>query len=116
MKPFDIELAKQGHPVVTRAGNKVRIICFDVKGPYPVVGLVDLGEEETAATFTEEGLYIENDVGPDDLFMAPVEKRVWFVDISSPNGFKGYIFNDYDGASDHAEALGTTPREITIVE
>jgi len=29
MKPFDIELAKQGYPVCTRDGRDVKILCFD---------------------------------------------------------------------------------------
>lgn len=28
-KPFDLELAKSGHPVETRDGRKARIVCFD---------------------------------------------------------------------------------------
>lgn len=31
MKPFNLGLAKAGHPVVCRNGQKARIICFDVK-------------------------------------------------------------------------------------
>lgn len=31
MKPFDLELAKAGHPVQTRDGRPVRIICYDRK-------------------------------------------------------------------------------------
>lgn len=29
MKPFDLELAKQGHPLITRDGHLARIVCFD---------------------------------------------------------------------------------------
>lgn len=29
MKPFDIELAKQGKPVCTRDGRPVKILCYD---------------------------------------------------------------------------------------
>jgi hypothetical protein len=39
MKEFDLELAKAGHPVCTRDGKPVRIVCFDAKGDYPIVGL-----------------------------------------------------------------------------
>lgn len=41
MKPFNLELAKQGHPVITRNGKKARIICFDRKGE-PIVALIEV--------------------------------------------------------------------------
>ena len=42
MKEFDIELAKQGHPVCTRDGRKVRVLCYDAltedgMAPNPIV-------------------------------------------------------------------------------
>lgn len=40
MKKFDLELAKQGHPVQTRNGRPVRIICWDRKSEYPIVALI----------------------------------------------------------------------------
>lgn len=56
MKPFDIELAKAGHPVCTRNGRKARIICFDVKNSdYPIIALVEDGESEAAIYFNERG-------------------------------------------------------------
>lgn len=29
MREFNVELAKAGAPIVTRKGNKVRIVCYD---------------------------------------------------------------------------------------
>ena len=45
MKPFDLELAKKGHPVCTRDGRDARIICYDAKtGEYPIIALVYYAE------------------------------------------------------------------------
>lgn len=41
MREFDLEKAKAGAGVCTRSGNKARIICFDAKGMYPIVALIE---------------------------------------------------------------------------
>ena len=41
LKPFDIQKAREGNPVCTRDGRKARIICFDKKGDFPIVALVN---------------------------------------------------------------------------
>lgn len=37
MKPFDLDAARAGASVCTRAGAGARIICFDRDAIYPVV-------------------------------------------------------------------------------
>lgn len=65
--PFDIELAKKitnkkikGH-IITREGQKVRIICFNKDGEqsnYPIVALVQIEPtDEHMYTFSKEGVY-----------------------------------------------------------
>lgn len=44
LKPFDLEAAKAGKPVCTRDGRKARIICWDKKGNYPIVALIQENE------------------------------------------------------------------------
>lgn len=39
----------------TRDGFPVRILATDVKGAYPIAGLVDLGDEEYVRKWTAEG-------------------------------------------------------------
>lgn len=41
MKPFNLEEAKAGKPICNRAGEDVRIICFDKRSKYntPIVAL-----------------------------------------------------------------------------
>ena len=40
LKTFSLEAAKAGKPVCTRSGKKVRIVCFDKVGAYPIIALV----------------------------------------------------------------------------
>ena len=70
MEKFNLELAKAGHPVCTRDGKPVRIVCFDAKGDYPIVALVYNTDEEFARTFTNEGLYCIGETSDYDLIMA----------------------------------------------
>ena len=55
LKPFDIEAAKVGKPVCTRDGRKVRIICFDKAGTYPIIALVQEGCMETCHFYSQDG-------------------------------------------------------------
>lgn len=79
MKPFDIELAKAGHPVWTRDGKPVRIICYDRKHTeYPIVALVDNGEFEMNIVYTADGKFHNNPKKSEyDLFMATVKREGW---------------------------------------
>ena len=74
-KPFNLETAKAGKPVITRDGHKVRIICFDKKGGTPIVGLIQEDGFETVATFNESGLCLIN--GAYNLMMLPEKKEGW---------------------------------------
>ncbi len=57
MKPFDIELAKAGHPVCTRAGLPVRILCYDKisNAGYSIVALVYDKGVETVLSYSIDG-------------------------------------------------------------
>ena len=74
MKNFDLEKALAGYPVCTRDGHKARIICFDARGAYPVVALVDCGDDgEGPVSYMANGqvrLGLETEF---DLFMAHVK-------------------------------------------
>lgn len=79
MKPFDIELAKAGHPVCTREGEPVRIICYDRKNTkYPIMALIDKGDSEDFVSYILQGTFYNNGKEhKDDLFMAAVKKEGW---------------------------------------
>lgn len=80
MKPFDLELAKQGKPVCTRDGRAVRILCFDRKSVdgYSILALVDKGDHESFIVCTSRGKFYKcGKDNPYDLFMSPVKKEGW---------------------------------------
>ena len=75
-KPFNLEAAKTGKPVMTRSGLKVRIICTDrINGHYPVTALVMDEDGETVVSYTTLGEYYHDNGEPHsrDLVMAPEE-------------------------------------------
>lgn len=62
--PFDVERAKritngqEEGKIVTRDGKEVRIVCFNVRhNNYPIVGLIDEGNYESAESFSKNGEY-----------------------------------------------------------
>ena len=60
--PFSKETAgKVGNKLCTRVGRAARIICSNAKGPFPVVALVEDGEEELPERYTENGYYFGNE-------------------------------------------------------
>lgn len=81
MKPFDIELAKAGHPVCTRDGKPARIICFDCKGPRDTVMIVALIMEshgENAFRYKGNGRFSADNVNhKNDLMMFQKKREGW---------------------------------------
>lgn len=78
LKEFDLEAAKSGKPVCTRDGRKARLICFDKKGAYPIVALVnDYNEEEYIKNYDEFGKKFIGGETSDDLMMLPEKKEGW---------------------------------------
>lgn len=85
MKPFNLESAKRGEPVMQRCGREARILAFDskvwclgIKYPLVVEFLNGSGEFEINS-LTEDGEItpaIPSDV---DLFMAPRKEKRWIV-------------------------------------
>lgn len=75
--PFDVQRAKrisngeEEGKIVTRDGKEVRIVCFNVRhNNYPIVGLIDEGNYESAESFSKNGEYSIGDGELDcDLFL-----------------------------------------------
>jgi len=83
MKPFDLEKAKSGHPLITRDGRKAKFIahvpeCDDL---YRVLVYVEGAKQ--VWNFTESGTVIRSSGQPQDLFIA-VEKKTGWVNIYPP--------------------------------
>lgn len=60
-KYFNIEEAKAGKKILTRDGHSARIICFDAKSAYPILALIDFGDNETVYNFTSDGKIFKDD-------------------------------------------------------
>ena len=90
MKPFDLEKAKAGAPVITRNGCTARIICFDRADDdgYSLVALLQLDKGiERVTTHTDQGRYCKEPGNDYDLFMAPVKREGW-VNIYPGNSIR----------------------------
>ena len=80
MKPFNLEQALAGAPVITREGTKV-IRLFTVPEAKPNSRLVAVLEDGEIATFNEGGRYYSMRDSSLDLFMAPSKKEVYIATI-----------------------------------
>lgn len=112
--PFDLERAKAGDPVETRGGNKVRILCFDRKGNYPIVALIDDddSEAEEIESFTLEGTHALGCVTNFDLVMAP-KVIVKYVIVYSDGSISSPI-DTYDEAHELIKFYDLMPGEAAI--
>lgn len=95
LKPFDLEKALSGDPVVTRDGTKVVFIAFD-KDARIACQLVIRLETDTASDFYyANGVYVEDEEWPCDLFMAPKTKKVWIVLVKAEDGMIYPLYHVY---------------------
>ena len=90
-KPFDIEKAKAGAKIMTKAGRTARIICTDLKGGYPlVVALTEQGEDgevEYPYDYTIDGCFHEGAHDNDyDLVMCFEKHEGWMNLYKSSDG------------------------------
>lgn len=82
LKPFSLELAKQGKPVCTRDGRKARIIAFDAKrkDEKNIIALVpskDYPGFEDLIVYPNNGNYYGGHENDGDLMMFPEKKEGW---------------------------------------
>lgn len=96
-KPFDLEAAKAGKPVCTRDGRRARIICWDKKGNYPIVALIQDNENsEHIEYYTENGIFSNGGNGKNrDLMMLPQKKEGW-VNVYNSLGVITFSHNPFD--------------------
>lgn len=75
MKPFDLEAAKKGDPIVTREGKAMKFIAY-VPEALPYLKIVCLTDKGVFTFYQETGrIYHEDLEHPADLFMAPPPMR-----------------------------------------
>lgn len=92
MKPFNLQEALAGKPVVTRLGLRVRqLSCFDAaRTPYPLFGVRD----GVICNWDRQGMIQTGVSHPDDLFMYEEPKAIlvtWF-NLYENSGFIGTAF------------------------
>ncbi len=82
MKPFNLEAAKSGAPIVTRDGREARFIAYVPEAPlYSIVAYIK--GEASARAFTLHGQLLSGEDSPNNLFMKPQKRTVW-VNIVKP--------------------------------
>lgn len=97
MKPFNLKDAKAGHPVCTRAGQDVRILCFDRKETdLPIVALVMTDDHENLHCYHADGSnpLSKSGVYNLDLRMKTVTTKGWiniYQDEGTPPSYRGYV-------------------------
>lgn len=75
LKPFDLEKAKASAEVCTRDGRKARIICFDKKGIYPVIALINCKEIEKINSYTPKWHTLIGAESQTDLMLVEYEEE-----------------------------------------
>ena len=115
MKQFSLDeyLKNPSRKLVTRDGKRVRIVCNDRLGAYPVIGLVKTDEVETVLFYTDTGrIYSEAPSGY-DLFFASERKEGWVNVYQEDNRLR--CGNIYDTKSE-AEQHGSYAKYIATVK
>lgn len=114
MKPFDLNLAISGSPVITAKGHQVRLAGYNpyAKNKEQVVGWVSLDEQSAEArAWSDTG----EAAGDDDfnLFMAPVKKRGW-ANIYSPSATEFYDISYIYTSEGQAKGAATKDVVATV--
>lgn len=95
-------------PVQTRDGRKVRIICTDKRGLYPIVALISDGDGESCGTHTGDGKFSINREGDDprDLINVPECKTLW------ANVYDGCVSRTFHSRQDASGSRGADARGL----
>lgn len=93
MKQFNLQeyLANPNRQVVTREGQKVRIVCTDRAGlnTKPIVALITLPNgDEVIKTFWDNGIETAGSEDKNDLFFAPTKHEGWIIINKYPDGVR----------------------------
>ena len=107
MKPFDLEAAKRGEPIVCRDGTPAKFIAH-VPDAHPTQRLVVLVRDNIFG-YLESGSWTGVNDDDGDLFMAPKKRTVW---VNFYHNNFATFFNSKEAADiDHREShLGVNRR------
>jgi hypothetical protein len=109
MKPFNLEAAKRGEPIITRNGGMVtEFHHFKTEGSKkPCIAIID----GMPHWFGKDGVWIDDEDSAEDLFMAP-KKRTVHVQVygkegdSDFPGLKAYAFENAEDAKENIRMTG----------
>ena len=121
MIPFSLEkyLANPARQIITRDCKPARIICTNVKGKYPIIALVDEGNDvEYAYKYTKDGLYASSTTNSRDLFFVSEKKKCWvnvYMEKDGTHTRVGAVYNSKEEALEHMsihEYIGTVSFDL----
>ena len=115
MKQFSLDeyLKNPSRKLVTRDGKRVRIVCTDRLGAYPVIGLVKTDKVETVLFYTDTGCIYPEQPSGYDIFFAPNKKEGWVNVYQEDNQLR--CGNVYDTKTE-AEQHGSYAKYIATVK
>lgn len=113
MKPFDLQAALKGAPVVTRGGRNVKDIAYfpSSRGSFKVRGVVN-GE---ILSWTVEGSYC--DYGEhvlNDLLMKPIKRTVWVNVYQSSSTTRGLVSHVWGYATEEDADKNADPNSNRV--
>lgn len=80
MKPFDLQKAKEGHPLVTRDGRPARFIAHVPECDEQSRVIVLISGCYSCTHHTEEGnFWLSKQTSTADLFLATTKRTYWFA-------------------------------------
>jgi hypothetical protein len=110
MKPFNLEAANKGAPVVNRVGKVMKFVAH-VPEARERERLVMLSPEGAMYVYYESGSYYGGAAGDDDLVMAPQKRTVWVNFYGFTNG-TGYVSNTHNSEAGADFAAGPNSGRI----
>ena len=118
LKPFDIQKAREGKPVCTRDGRKVRVLCYDFKQneEYPILVAVENKDgKECALLYSNGGISEMYKSSNNELAMLPEKKEGW---VNVYKGIDGITFSRHPHISKEKaiEEAGSLPGRIDTVK
>jgi hypothetical protein len=118
MKPFNLEKALAGNPVITRDGRPVKIAGYNEEAPFDekIVGWI---QEYGCCYWGEDGTYHTSiKYSEKDIFMAPTERKEWVILWTNTHGGRqAHVVNFLENAQEYKEFLdGRNFTDISIHE
>ena len=118
LRPFDLEAAKAGAPVVTRDGHPARILCTDCRDEngYTVIAAIMHRGEESVERYSVYGEWYRGKENDLDLLMASTKRKGWVNIYRGMNGFEsGSVYGTEEEARAHVRVGPSLPRYIATV-